>query len=221
MTLESSKNLGGIGAILILVGTLGIFALPYLLVIALVGIIMILIALHGFADYYKEQKIFSNALFGFIAEIVGTVTAIVTLLYIIFDTTIFTSFLHKIYPGWNGSWSSLSGMTLNTTGLGASDVTSIIGALLVVGIIFWIFTIVASVLNWRSLKALSAKANVGLFSTAAMILIIGAVLTIILIGFIIMWIGVLVLTIAFFQIKPQEAQPPPMMTAGPPPPTPV
>ena len=221
MTLESSKNLGGVGAILILIGALGIFVLPYVLVISLIGIILVLIALHGLANYYKEQKIFSNALFGFIAQIVGGVSAIVALLYIVFDTTLFTGVLDKIFPGWNGNWSSLSGMTPTTTGLGIGDFTSILGALLVVGLIFWVFTIVASVFNWRSLKALSTKANAGLFSSAAIVLVIGAVLTVIFIGFVIMWIAVLMLAIAFFQIKPQETQPAPMVTASPPAPTPV
>jgi uncharacterized membrane protein len=48
----------------------------------------------------------------------------------------------------------------------------------------------------------------GLFSTAGLLLLIGAVLIIAFgLGAILMWIAVLLLAIAFFQIKPQIEQP--------------
>ena len=71
------------------------------------------------------------------------------------------------------------------------------------------------------LKTLSAKASVGLFSTAALLLLIGAFLTIVVIGFILMWIAVLLIAIAFFQIKPQPEQPVATVTPPPSTPTPV
>jgi len=178
--------------------------------------------LHGLADYYKEKRIFSNAFYGFIAEIVGIVAAGATLFYIIFYTSVLTDFLQKIYPGWTkGDWAALAGMTPSTSNIGLSDVTPLIGSIVAVLAILWVFTIVSAFLNRQSLKALSTKANVGLFSTGALILLIGAVLTIILLGFVIMWIAVLLIVVAFFQLKPQPEQP--VATMAPPPltPTPV
>jgi len=206
MSLETNKNLGGIGAILILISVFAVFFFSYLGILALVGLIMILVSLHGLADYYKDGKIFTHALYGFIAEIVGVAAAFVALFYIVFDTSILTDFLYKIYPGWNGSWASLPGMTATTSGIGYSDVAPVLGAIALVGVIFWVFTIVSTILDRQSFKALSMKSNVGLFSTGALLLVIGAVLTVILIGFVLLWVGTLLLAIAFFRLKPQMEQ---------------
>ena len=206
MTLESSKILGGVGAILLLIGTIP-FAAPYSGVIALVGFVLVLVALHGLADYYKESGIFSNALYGFIAAIIGVVAAALAAVYVIFYTSILTNFLHEIYPSWNGSWSSLSGLTPTTSNITVKDVTPVIGAIFLVFAILWIFLIISAFFNRRSLKALATKTRVGLFSTAGLLLIIGAILTIVLIGFVLMWIAVLLMVIAFFQISTQPEQP--------------
>ena len=61
----------------------------------------------------------------------------------------------------------------------------------------------------RSLKQLSDRTNVGLFSTTGLILLIGAVLIIIGFGILLIWIASLILAIAFFTMKPHEASPPP------------
>jgi uncharacterized membrane protein len=214
MTLESSKTLGCVGAVLLLIGLIP-FAGPYLGVIALVGFILVLVALHGLANYYKEDGIFNNALYGFIAAIVGVVAAVIAAIYVIFYTSILTDFLYKIYPGWDGSWSSLAGLTPNVSNITTSDVTPILGAVFSVLAILWIFLVISAFFNRRSLKMLSAKASVGLFSTAGLVLIIGAILTIVLIGLVLMWIAVLLIAIAFFQIKPQPEQP--AAPAAPPP----
>ncbi len=220
MNLESSKNLGGIGAILILVGSL---VTSYTFgILDLIGVILVFIALNGLADYYHERGIFTNAIYSLVAGIVGVVVAAAAALYIIFDTTILTNLLRNIYPTWNGSWSTISslrGMTPVTSNITTSDVTSALGAVFLVLVILWVFAIVAAFFARRSLKTLSAKASVHLFSTAGLLLIIGAFLTIIFIGAILMWIAALLIAIGFFQIKPQPEQP--VATATPPPPTPT
>lgn len=217
MALDSSKNLGGIGAILMFIGLIP--RVPYLGIIALVGLILVLVALHGFANYYKESGIFNNSIYGVVTGIVGIVIAGVAIVYLILYTSIITNFLHKIYPGWNGNWSTLSGLTPTTSNITRSDILPILGPILLVLVILWIFAIIAAFFARRSLKTLSAKTSVGLFSTAALLLLIGAFLTIVLIGFLLMWIAVLVIAIAFFQTKPQPEQP--VATMAPPPPTPV
>ena len=104
MNLESSKTLGGVGAILILIGSL---VSTYTFgVLDLIGIIMVFIALNGLATYYKENGIFTNAIYSLVTGIVGVVAAASAALYIVFDTTILTGFLKNIYPSWNGSWSN-------------------------------------------------------------------------------------------------------------------
>jgi uncharacterized membrane protein len=219
MTFESSKILGGVGAILLFI-SVALFRQPLLLgVIALVGFILVLVALHDLAGYYKENGIFDSALYGFIAAIVGVVAAASAAIYVIFYTSTLTDFLHKIYPSWNGSWSSLSGLPPpSPSSITPSIVAPVLGAMFSVLAILWIFLVISAFLNRRSLNMLSAKANVGLFSTAGLLLLIGAVLTIVVIGLVLMWIAVLLIAIAFFQMKPQPEQP--AAPAAPPPQTP-
>ena len=54
----------------------------------------------------------------------------------------------------------------------------------------------------------SEKTGVGLFGTTGLLILIGGVLTIIVIGFILLWVALILLTISFFSIKTQTAQPP-------------
>jgi uncharacterized membrane protein len=223
MTLESNKTLGGVGAILILVGTL---VTSYTFgVVALAGVVLVFIALNGLADYYKDRSIFSNAIYSLVAGVVGIVVAAAAALYMFFDTNTFKNLLEDLYPNWNGQWSSLSsaisGHTAYTTNLPMSDVVAFLGALFLVLVILWVFAIVAGFFARRSLKTLSTKASVGLFSTGGLLLLIGAFLVILFgFGFILMWVGTLLIAIAFFQIKPQEEQPP-VAYSSPPPSTPT
>jgi uncharacterized membrane protein len=221
MTLESSKTLGGIGAILLFIGAITFFVEPFLAILGLIGIILILIALHNLANNYKESGIFNNALFSFIAGIVGLVVTAITVVYLFFYTTILTDFLHVIYPTWTGDLSTLTGLTPDTSNITPSNSAPLIEAFFLALAVLWIFSIIAAFFARRSLKVLSAKASVGLFSTAALLLLIGGFLTIVGIGFILMLIAVLLIAIAFFQIKPQPEQPVATMAPSPSMPTPV
>jgi uncharacterized membrane protein len=218
MTLESSKNLGGVGALLMFIG---IFPyISYFGIVELIGAILVLVALHGLGSYYREGGIFSNALYGIGAGIVGVVAAVAIGIAVVLPNI--TDFLVKIYPSWNGDWStisSLSGMTPNTSNIAIGDIIPFISAAIVIFVILWVFAIIATFFVRRSLKQVSAKSSVGLFSTAGLLLLIGAVLTIVIIGFLLMWIAVLLAAIAFFQIRTQSEQP--LLSAAPPPPTPV
>jgi uncharacterized membrane protein len=208
MTLASSKTLGGVGALLMFIGVFPY--INYFCIIPLIGAILVLVALHGFAGIYKESGIFNNALYGVMAGIVGVVSAVAIGLAIILPNI--KDFLMKIFPSWNGDWStisSLSGMTPNTSNIAIGDVIPFISAAIVIFVILWIFAIIATFLVRRSLVRLSAKTNVGLFSTAGLLLLIGAFLVIVVgLGLILMWVAALILAIAFFNLKPTQ-QPPP------------
>jgi uncharacterized membrane protein len=207
MTLESSKTIGGIGALLMFIG---IFPyINYFGIVELIGAILVLVALHGLGSYYKEEGIFNNALYGIITGVVGVVLAVAVGIVIVLSSI--TDFLMKIFPSWNGDWStlpSLSSMTPNTSNIGFGDVIPfIVGAIVIIAIL-WVFAIIATFFIRRSLKQLSAKSNYGLFGTVGLLLLIGAFLVIVVgLGLILMWIAVLILAIAFFNLKPTQ-QPP-------------
>jgi uncharacterized membrane protein len=198
MTLESSKTIGGIGAILLFIGVIPF--VQYTWVIGIVGVILTLVGLHGLSNHYKEKGIFSNAIYGVAVAVVGAI--IVGVLAVAVVLSNIEDLITQIYPGWNGDWSTLQGMTPNATNIVPSDIFPLIGGLLVVLVIAWVVSIIAAFFIYRSLKQVSNKSNVGLFGTAGIILLIGAIIP--LIGLILMWISALILAIGFFTLKPQE-----------------
>lgn len=215
MNFNTTKNLGGVGALLLFVGTLPY--VNYLGIIDIIGVILLLVSLYGFAGYYRERGILTNSVYGVFAGILGIVIATVIGIAIVLPNI--TGFLQKIYPGWDGNLStlpSLQSMTPVTGNISFSDVVPFIIAAIAVFAVLWIFSIIAAFFVRRSLVQLSAKTSVRLFATTGLLLLIGAFLTIIFVGAILIWIAALILAFAFFAMKPQHEQPP--MTTAPMPP---
>jgi uncharacterized membrane protein len=225
MTFESSKTLGGIGALLLFVAAIAGFLVPYAgLIVGAIGLILVLIGLRGLADYYHDHSIFSNALYGFIAVVIGIITAVGILVgTILINLDKIKAFILQIYPGWNGDWANLQNMTADTSAIQAGNfdfstiVPFIIGVLAFL-IVVWVFAIIATFFIRKSLKTVSDKSTIGLFGTAGLLMLIGAVLIIAFgFGLLLVWIGTLLLAIAFFQLRPmapvvEQAPPPPPVT---------
>ncbi|MDX1814154.1 MAG: DUF996 domain-containing protein [Candidatus Bathyarchaeia archaeon] len=202
--METSKTLGGIGALLMFLGVIPV--LNTYGVIELIGVILVFVALYSLGRYYSEGSIFNNALYGFISGIVGGVVALGTVILSVL--TSLTDFLYTIFPDWNGDWTALSGLTPDPSNLTLDAIFPFIAGVLVALLILWVFAIIATFFARRSLISLSAKSNVGLFSTTGLLMLIGAVLIIAFgIGLLLIWISLLILAIAFFTMKPQEPQP--------------
>jgi uncharacterized membrane protein len=209
MLLETSKNIGGIGAILMFAGVLPY--INYFGIIEIIGAILVLVALHGFGSNYKEEGIFNNALYSIITGIIGVVSAIAIGIAIVLPNI--RDFLMTIFPSWDGDWStlsSLSGMIPDTSNIGFADVIPFIVAAMVVFVILWIFAIIAAFFMRRSLKQLSAKSNVGLFGTTGILILVGAVIPIL--GLLLIWVALLLLAIAFFSVRTAPAQSPTPVT---------
>ncbi|MCW3984054.1 MAG: DUF996 domain-containing protein [Candidatus Bathyarchaeota archaeon] len=220
MNYETNKILGGIGAILMFIGILPVA--NFYGILELIGAVLILAALYGLSGHFHESGIFKNAVIGVLAGVVGAVLAFVILVAVVLANI--SSFLYQLYPGWDGSWASLSGMTADTSQFtsGNFDYSTLVplvtGALAVL-VILWVFAIVGTFFIRRSLKQVSAKSGVGLFGTAGTLLLAGAFLTIIGFGLLLMWIAALLLAIAFFQLKQAEPIAPPTYPPPPQPPT--
>ena len=204
MEIGTSKILGGVGALLMFIGILPY--VNYFGAIELIGLILVMVALYNLGSHYREGGIFNNALYGLIIGIVGGVISIAAV--IITVLTSLTDFLYTLFPDWNGDWTALSGLTPDPSNISLESLAPFLAGLFAVLIIIWVFSMIAAFFVRRSLGTLSAKSGVGLFSTAGLLLLIGAVLIILFgIGFILIWISALLIAIAFFQIRPQEAQP--------------
>jgi len=80
-----------------------------------------------------------------------------------------------------------------------SVIGALLGALLVGLIILWVAFIISMYFLRKSMDQLSAKSGVGLFGTAGLLVLIGAVIPVI--GLLLIWIGFILATAAFFQMK--------------------
>jgi len=172
MSLESNKSLGGIGAILM--------AIPFL---NLVGIILVLIAMKGMADYYDDNEIFQNALYGFIFGFIGVIALIAVIIMFAFGFT------------------TISPVTAPIAGF---------GLLIIAIIILYVFSLIGAVFYKKSLDTLSKKSNEQMFTTAGLILLIGAAIP--LIGEILKFVAWILAAVGFFSIK-KLSQPPELKEA--------
>ena len=198
MTLESSKTLGGVGAILVVIGFLGFFAYGYTALLSLIGIIITLIALKGMADHYNEAGIFNNALYGFITLIIGVVAFIATVIVMILMA------ISNIDVDWTNP------TAIQQYFMDMNNLWGIIGTLITALVVLFIFAIISAIFFRKSLTSLSIKSGEKIFETAGLLWLIGAVLTIILIGFIVIGIAWILIAVGFFSIKPTAPpQPPP------------
>jgi len=203
MTLDSSKTLGGVGALLIVVSPL---AAAYAGFLGLIGLILLLIAFNDLANIYKDRRIFNNALYGVIITIVGV--AIAAVLVIVAAFGIFSALNIKV--SWN-DWSAVR----NYNWRGFTDwstiapyIATIVGAL----IILIVCIIFAAFLLRRSLSTLSEKSGTHMFATAGLLFLIGAALTIVIIGVVLLWVAMILLAVSFFQMRTPPAQPIPPPT---------
>lgn len=203
MTIQTNKTLGGIGALLLVISPFSFVAGVFGSVLGLVGLILVLIAMKGLADHYNEGGIFNNSLYGVILSIIGAVVFVIAIIM----TAV--SFFQDLGIELSSDWSDpavFSGINW-TEGMILDTLMTHIGVLLISLVILWIFAIVAAILYRKSLTALANKTGIGLFGTAGLLLLIGAVLTVIAIGFLLIWIALILLTVAFFQIRVEPAQP--------------
>jgi uncharacterized membrane protein len=189
------------------------------LIVGAAGAIMLLIGLHGLAGYYKERGIFNNGLISFLVVVIGGIIAAVVVLYVVLANI--TPLLHEIYPGWNGDWASLQNMTPDTSALqsGNFDVSVFMPMLLgmlAVFVLVWIVAIISGVFIRQSLNQIKDKSSVNMFGTAGIVILIGAFLGIIFIGYVIMVVGILMAAIAFFQLRQTPPTVEPTVYAPPP-----
>ncbi len=196
MTLQSSRTLGGVGALLMVISPFLVSG--FTLVAGLIGLILVLIAVKRLSDHYNEPSIFNNSLYGVILSIVGVVVVVAALFVIaisffnevlgielstaLSDPTAFSNINWEEVIVWENLWAH-------------------VGALLGSLVILFIFVVVAAIFYRKSLTTLAEKTGVGLFGTAGLLLLIGAVLTIIAIGFVLIWIAEILLIVAFFRIR--------------------
>ena len=193
MELQTSRLLGIIGALLIVLTIIPSVGWLFMIV----GVILVLIALKGYAEVYKDGNVFQHALYTVVFEIVGGVVFIGVIFYGAMD------FLSSL--GINSftdmqSFQSIDWQTMITP----SNILPFLGIIALGLVILFACTVLASLFFKKSMNALSTKTNVKLFHTTGTVFFVGALLTIILIGIVLIWVSFILLLIAFYESKPTE-----------------
>jgi uncharacterized membrane protein len=156
--------------------------------VSLVGWILILVAQNEISDVVRDRSIFDDALIAAITAILGAVGFFVFLVSGAFSTLI-----------------TFGAFTFGTAG--------ILGAVATLAF-FWVFSIVSAIFLKRAYEKTAQRLNVHYFATAGMLYLIGALTTIILVGFVILFIALIFQIVAYFSIQdqphaPYGFQPPP------------
>lgn len=216
MTIESSKTLGGIGAILlILFPFTSWWASGFSGIIGLAGAILVLVALNGLANEYRDRRVFNNALYGVILIIVGAAIAIAIFVIVAFGIL---SVLGIHVSNWmdpNAVQSAFQNFNpLNIT-FDIDALAPYIGAAAVAVIVLFLCLVFSAVFIRRSLNTLAEKSRTHLFATTGLLMLIGAILTIVVIGVLLLWVSLILLAVAFFEMR--TTQPTPQTVPQPPP----
>lgn len=186
--LSEAKVYGGIGAILMLIGSFIPYGGP---VISIIGLVLIFIAVKAISEITKDENIFSNYLMHFIFTILAIV-AIIVIMIIAFGAAGGFSWITEI------SQMQPEEITdLNTFWDLFGDL--IIGAIVAL-FVGWILAIISALYLRKSYNRIAEHTQVSTFKTTGTVYFIGAITTIILIGFLIIFIAKIIEIVAFFSI---------------------
>jgi uncharacterized membrane protein len=186
-SLSRAKILGGVGSIL----TLLLFV-PYFVgaVLVIIGWILTILAIKDISDTVRDKSIFNNGIVSVVLTIAGTVVLAVV----------------------------VAAAVLGFVGLGilspispppvSSGIVGLVTGILVGLVAVWVLAIASSFFLWRSYKTIATQLNIKLFSIGALIYLIGAILTIVLVGVVLIFIAQIMFIIAFFSIPTNPTQSP-------------
>lgn len=200
-SLSQAKTLGGVGSILVLLG-----AIPNVgFVLAIVGFILILVAVKNVSESLADPAIFNDMIIAVLLAIVGLV---------VFGIIVVAAIFSFLNPGTIGA---ITPGTVPPGFLGA------IGLLIAGLIVVWVFYLVSAIFIRRSYDKIGTRLNVSMFHTTGLLYLIGAALTIVFVGLLIVLIAEILQIVAFFSIPEQLPRSmPPQQAWGPPqPPAPI
>ena len=159
--------------------------------LSLIGWILILLATKEISESVQDKTIFDDALLAGITAVIGAIVFAVFAFGFLFTTP-------RPVVGFFFPFSSF----------------------VVVLIAFWIFAIISAIFLKRSYEKISQRLNIGAFASAGLFYLVGAVLTIVLVGFLILLIALIFQVVAYFSIQdrppvPGVSQPTPQAFAPP------
>lgn len=194
--LSQAKTMGGIGAILMLLG----FVPAVGWVLGLAGCVLVLVAIKNVSETVADPSIFRNMIIAIALAVVGLLVGVALILAAVFQAI----GLGMITPGVSGFAPPAGTPTGGLIGI-------ILGAIAGLAVV-WIVLIVSAIFVRKSYGSIATKLGVNMFRTAGLLYLLGAALTIVLVGFILILVAEVLNIVAFFSIPdqpPQMQQPPP------------
>ncbi|MFQ5918430.1 MAG: DUF996 domain-containing protein [Thermoplasmata archaeon] len=185
-TLPRARLLGIAGSILLLVGWTpapGAIA-------SIVGFLLILLAVRDVARATGDEAAYRNMLYFVILAIIGAVA--ITFVIFVAMSAMFGAFAPFFEMQQVPTFAEFANAFLVT----------FVGLVLV-----WAIYLVSAVFLWWSFKRMASTIGVDMFRTAALLFLIGAGLTIVLVGFIVIFVAEVLMIIAFASIP----DPPPSL----------
>ena len=190
--LNNVKMLGGIGSLLTLAGG---FVPNIGIIILIAGLILVFLSVKKISDIYNKVSIFKNFMLYFLLMIIAII-AVFAIFFVTFG-----------YVGGFGIIQELAAGNTMTEPEAAEFISGILGPLLtgclVSLFVGWILLLISGLFYKKSFTELAEITNVGLFKTTGLIYLIGAGTTIFLVGFIIIFVALIMQAISFFSL-PEE-----------------
>ena len=150
-------------------------------ILIIVGLILLFISVKTIADITQDRKIFDHFLYYFILAIVGSIAMMVLFVSVLFMSGNFNP--SQITP-------------------------DIVIAFIVPFVVGWIFFVFSALYLRKSYTAIYEKTNVDAFRTTGKLYFIGALLTIVFVGLIIIFIARIFEIIAYFGLPEDYAEKP-------------
>ena len=142
-----------------------------------------------------------------LVNIVGYILMLIATKYVsdeLGDKSVFDNMLYAVITGIIGAAAAgfiiFTGAAFSAVTFSASAIAGVIVGLAIA----WIALIVSAIFIRRSYNTMATRLNIGTFKTAGTLYFVGAILTIILVGFIILFVAAIVQIIAFFAIPDSE-----------------
>ena len=185
-SLTQARTLGGTGSILMLLAMIPIAGI----VLFIAGFILVLIAVKYISETVEDKTIFNNMLISVILAIAGMIAGFVVLI---------AGMPFQFFR----EFRAFDGQSMFIEPRMYPFFTTLIIALVIV----WVFYIGSAMFLRKSFAAVASKLNISMFDTAALLYLIGAVLAILLVGFIVIYVAEILQTVAFFSIAEKPQQP--------------
>jgi uncharacterized membrane protein len=151
---------------------------PYAgVVLGIIGAVLLLTGIKGLSSYYRSNEIYENALMGVVFLIIAVIAVAISV-------------------------GALAIGFASVIGFGLGILAFLAGL-----VIAFVFYLVAAMRLRKTFDELAQKSGEQSFATAGTLLWWGAILSIILVGFILIFLAWIFATIAFFSIKSQQRQP--------------